>query len=168
LSYICVTNVFFMKKKLKEYTIQEDAISMVNEPVAMFISTPVLPFLHKQKTTNTLSTKEFTYKNFKKIIDKSPFTIAEWATLLFISERTLQRYAKENSNFGGLHIERILHLEKLINAGNELFGKNKFGDWLQEPLFHFKGNTAFNQLTTFEGINEVYTLIGRIEHGICA
>ncbi len=157
-----------MKKKLKDYKIPEDSNTIVNEPVAMYISAPSLSLLYKRKVTVAVTAKEFTYKNFKKILDKSPFTITEWASLLYISERTLQRYAKDNSSFSGLHIERILHLEKLINVGIEFFGKEKFGSWLQEPLFHFKGNTAYNQLTTFEGINEVYTLIGRIQHSICA
>ena len=69
--------------KKKDTTKQKSTPNMVEEPIAEYRSIKILPTL-----------KEFTYNEFKKISDKTPFTQAEWAAMLHVSERTLQRYAK--------------------------------------------------------------------------
>jgi putative toxin-antitoxin system antitoxin component (TIGR02293 family) len=109
----------------------------------------------------------FDYNQFKAVADLAPFTQAEWADLLFLSERTLQRYAKENSAFSGLHAERILQLAEVVTDGNRFLGTH-FHDWLQEPSFNFNGDTPFNQLFTYAGITSVRQLLGRLQHGIVA
>ena len=35
--------------------------------------------------------------------------------MLHLSERTLQRYAKYNTSFEGIYVDRILHLEQMIH-----------------------------------------------------
>jgi DNA-binding transcriptional regulator YiaG len=60
----------------------------VNEPMPAY------------KTVKVFSNvKDFTFEEFKKVADKTPFTLAEWAAILHVSERTLQRYAKNNGKF---------------------------------------------------------------------
>jgi hypothetical protein len=155
-----------MKKKLNTYKTVTSSKNLANEPFAMYEATPSFSIIGKKTDVKKL-VKEFTYKEFKKIFDKSPFTLAEWADLLFISERTLQRYAKTNAEFSGLHIERILQLEKLIDMGNDFFKKN-FKEWLLSSPFSLNGLTPISMLNTYEGIQEVTFLIGRIQHGISA
>jgi hypothetical protein len=41
--------------------------------------------------------------------------------MLHLSERTLQRYAKNNSSFEGIYTDRILLLQEMINLGLETF-----------------------------------------------
>lgn len=113
-------------------------------------------------------TREFTYTDFKKIADVAPFVLKEWAGFLHTSERTLHRYAKENSTFNGLQIERILLFKTLIKAGNQLFGKEGFGHWLNRKIFSLRFKTPRELLYTHEGVQEVIDVIGRIEHGIVA
>jgi hypothetical protein len=51
---------------------QDNKLSKVEEPEAIFTKTvKIIPSL-----------KEFTYKEFKKISDSTPFTQAEWAAML--------------------------------------------------------------------------------------
>lgn len=68
----------------------------------------------------TIELNDFRYSSFKAILDKSPFTIGEWAQLLYMSERTLHRYAKDQAAFNGLQIERILVLEEFIDEGTSI------------------------------------------------
>jgi len=56
--------------------------------------------------------KGFDYKEFKKIADKVSFTQKEWSDILHISERTLQRYAKDNGVFNFSVVDRIYKLTK--------------------------------------------------------
>ena len=115
------------------------------------------------------SVKEFTYTEFKKIADKTPFTQSEWAAMLHVSERTLQRYAKNNGSFASINAERASQIEKIIKRGKEVFGEiNKFYRWLKSNPAMLEGNLSFESLTTHSGISMVLTELGRIEHGILA
>lgn len=124
-----------------------------------------------QKTPGRLKpilTKDFTYREFKKIADKGPFTLANWADILHVSERTLHRYALDNSVFNGMQLERILLVENLIDTGNTLFDKAGFKKWLKFQPFSLQFQSPIELLNTYEGIREVINLLGRMQHGIPA
>lgn len=149
-----------MKKSVKKY-IPNISTSRLEEPGAVYHIMP------KPSQVATL-VKDFTYKDFKKILTKGAFTLAEWADMLFMSERTLHRYAKDDGGFNGLQIERILLLEALIDIGNEMFGQEGFKSWLQSKPFSLNGEVVKNKLNTHNGIQEVIDILGRIQHGISA
>jgi putative toxin-antitoxin system antitoxin component (TIGR02293 family) len=146
-------------KKITPKIYEEDEpLSVVNEPNV---------FYGNLRTTSAL--KEFTYNDFKKIADKIPFTLAEWATILHVSERTLQRYAKNNSSFAPINSERIALIEKVLQEAKTTFGNtNKFYDWISRNPYMLEGNLSIQSLSTFEGIQNVLTQLGRIQHGIFA
>ena len=152
-----------MKKKIKKPVakyIQEDEVSKVEEPQAPYFTKSVkaLPSL-----------KDFTYNEFKKIADKAPFTQAEWAAVLHVSERTLQRYAKSNGMFAPINAERAVQISKVIKEGVFTFGNvNLFYSWIKRNPYMLEGNLSFDSLTTIEGIQKVMTQLGRIQHGILA
>ncbi|MEP6615425.1 MAG: antitoxin Xre-like helix-turn-helix domain-containing protein [Ginsengibacter sp.] len=111
--------------------------------------------------------KDFTYKEFKKIADKVLFTQKEWSELLHISERTLQRYAKENGTFTFNIIDRIVSIDKVIKKGTEVFGSSvKFISWLRSCPYMIEGRLSLLSLSDFEGINKILTQLGRIEQGL--
>ena len=113
--------------------------------------------------------KDFTYREFKKIADKVPFTQQEWSDMLHLSERTLQRYAKANSTFPFSVTDRILQIDKVIKRGVEVFGNlDKFIGWLRSNPYMLEGRLSLQSLRTIDGINLVLTQLGRIEHGIFA
>ncbi|UEG49952.1 DUF2384 domain-containing protein [Ferruginibacter lapsinanis] len=115
------------------------------------------------------SVKDFTYSEFKKIADKTPFTQAEWASILHVSERTLQRYAKNNSSFAPINAERALQIAKVLKEAKIAFGNiDNFYNWLKRNPYMLEGNLSFNSLTTYEGIEKVLTQLGRIQHGLFA
>ena len=114
-------------------------------------------------------TKDFTFNNFKKIASKTDFTQKEWSDILHISERTLQRYSKENTSFSFSVTDRILQIDKVLERGLEVFGSyEKFIRWLRDDPYMLEGRLSLHSLAGFEGINNVLTQLGRIEHGIFA
>ncbi len=158
-SYICTTYVSSMKKKANITPYKQVAsASKSGEPVPVYRSVKALP-----------QVKDFTYSEFKKIADKTPFTQAEWASILHVSDRTLQRYAKNNGSFAPINAERAVQIEKVIKEGKVTFGKvENFYNWLKSDPYMLEGNLSFNSLTTYEGIQKVLTQLGRIQHGILA
>ena len=159
MSYICKTNVSMMKKKEKITSYKANAsVSKLDEPMPVYRSVKVLP-----------QVKDFTYSEFKKIADKTPFTQAEWASILHVSERTLQRYAKNNGSFAPINAERALQIDKVLKEAKITFGKvENFYNWLKREPYMLEGNLSFNSLTTYEGIQNVLTQLGRIQHGLFA
>lgn len=150
----------FMKNKLKKYKpgITKDIVS---EPASIY------HIGHKVQKKEVL-VKDFIYNDFKKVLDKGPFTMADWADMLFISERSLHRYAKQDGSFNGLQIERILLLEALIDVGNDMFGNDGFKTWLQSRPFSLGGVIVKDTLNTHHGIQDAIDILGRIQHGISA
>lgn len=148
-----------MKKKIKNINYKQGtSSSRAEEPMPVYRSVKALP-----------QVKDFTYSEFKKISDKIPFTQAEWASILHVSERTLQRYAKNNSSFAPINAERAIQIEKVIKEGKITFGKvENFYNWLKSNPYMLEGNLSFNSLTSYEGIQKVLTQLGRIQHGILA
>lgn len=147
-----------LKKKIVAYK-QNDAVSKAEEPIAPYYrSVKLLP-----------AVKDFTYNEFKKIADKVPFTQAEWAAILHVSERTLQRYAKNNSSFASINAERALQIATVIKEGITTFGNaDLFYSWIKRDPYMLEGNLSFASLTSNEGIQKVLTQLGRIQHGIFA
>jgi putative toxin-antitoxin system antitoxin component (TIGR02293 family) len=154
-----VTNVSNMKKitQNKNASIKSNP-QKLEEPTEFYKTLKVLPSL-----------KDFTYNDFKKISDKTPFTQAEWAAMLHVSERTLQRYAKSNNSFASINAERALQIAKLMEEGKKAFGKvENFYNWLKREPYMLEGNLSLNSLTSYDGIEKVLTQLRRIQHGLFA
>ena len=135
----------------------------VNE-ITSFLEEPVTAYLSKYTQTKP---REYNYMEFKKLAEKSPFTIKEWAIFLHLSERTLQRYAKDNSVFDPIYSDRIRQLQKVITRGTEVFGdEDRFNNWLRSNPYILEGRLSLQSLTNTEGIHLVLTQLGRIEHGL--
>lgn len=113
--------------------------------------------------------KDFNYTEFRKIADKAPFSQAEWATMLHISERTLQRYAKSNSSFAAINAERAVQIDKILKEARKAFGSaEKFYQWLKRNPPIAEGNISLESLQSLDGIEKILTQLGRIQHGLFA
>lgn len=114
-----------------------------------------------------VSVADYTYKKLKKITDMVPFTQSEWANMLHLSERTLQRYAKNNSSFEGIYTDRILLLHEMIQLGLETFtDSGAFYSWLKKDKPVLGQNLNFESLYSDRGIQEVIEQIHRIQYGV--
>jgi putative toxin-antitoxin system antitoxin component (TIGR02293 family) len=156
--YLLTNGVTMKKLKAKQNKVSPTTQNIVQEP-AMFYG----------NLKKTISLKEFTYNDFKKIADRVPFTIAEWASILHVSERTLQRYSKNNSSFAPINAERITLIENVLKEAKNTFGKiENFYTWIKREPYMVDGNISLESLSTYEGIQNVLTQLGRIQHGISA
>ena len=156
--YLWTNGIVMKKVKTKAYKITDEKQNIVSEPEV---------FYGRVKESNSL--KEFTYNDFEKIADKVPFTLAEWAAIIHVSERTLQRYAKNNSNFAAINAERIYLIENVLKEAKIAFGKTEnFYNWIKRNPYMLEGNLSINSLSSYEGIQNVLTQLGRIQHGIFA
>ncbi len=142
------------KKPLKDNP--EDFESKVEEPLAVYGNVHELPV-----------TDGFSYKRFEKIAMPVPFTQKEWGAILHLSEKTLQRYARDNSFFEGIYADRILHIAELIDQGKETFtDMDAFYRWLKREKNILGVRLGFNALTSTKGIQLLVEEMGRIQQGI--
>ncbi len=145
------------KKKIsKKYKAEDTNPSSVDEPIAMYRSVKILP-----------SVKDFSYNKFEKIAGRVPFTQKEWASILHLSEKTLQRYSKDNKSFEGIYVDRILKMQELIDMGLDTFtSPEAFYRWLKRDKPMLGILLTFSDLLSGDGIQEHINAIGRMQHGI--
>lgn len=121
-------------------------------------------------TPNTIGiSKNISFNDFEKVSSKVDFTQKEWADILHISERTLQRYAHANGSFNTGIGDRIYQINKVFQRGKEVFGSyQKFNLWLRNKPYMLEGRLSLHSLASIDGIQKILTQLGRIEHGIFA
>ena len=110
-----------------------------------------------------------TFEEFNQLFESAPFKLADWAFMLGISVRSLQRYQKSGSRFGMSESEKLLMLGHLFNRGREVFGdSDRFFLWLEKPAPSLNGRHPKELLDSMFGIQLIIDQLGRIEHGIVA
>lgn len=142
--------------KPKKYNTEPPKISKVEEPFLQYRPVKRLPVV-----------VDFPYRKFEKIAALVPFTQKEWANILHLSERTLQRYSKDNSSFEGIYVDRILQIEQMIHLGLETFtDAAAFYRWLQREKKVLGQILNFESLYSTQGIKDITDQIGRIQYGV--
>jgi len=113
--------------------------------------------------------KGVSFKSFKEFIKNTSFSMKEWSSFLHLSERSLQRYEKENKSFEPLQSQQLVEIALLFSKGEEIFGTRKtFSLWLDTvsiALGHIQPKLL---LTSTLGINLINDELTRIEHGVLA
>ncbi|MBK9568833.1 MAG: hypothetical protein IPO53_02120 [Chitinophagaceae bacterium] len=146
-----------MKKKatpLKYHSKKEQP--SLNEPMPVYRSIKILPVV-----------LDYPYRKFEKIARQVAFTQKEWAAILHLSEKTLQRYAKDNKNFEGIYVERILQMQEMIETGLETFtSPEAFYRWLKRDKPMLGIVLHFSNLESSKGIQEHIDAMERLQHGI--
>lgn len=141
---------------MQKYTQPKKIPSKVEEPLAIYLT-----------VRKPVAVADYSYKKLKKIADQVPFTQSEWADMLHLSERTLQRYAKNNSSFEGIYTDRILLLQEMIGLGLETFVQaDAFYRWLKKEKKVLGQTLNFESLYSDRGIQEVIDQLGRIQYGV--
>jgi putative toxin-antitoxin system antitoxin component (TIGR02293 family) len=135
-----------------------------NEPTAVY----GLIQAHDTYTLINLVRNGIVFSYFNQLIKKIPFTMSEWSRFLHVSERTLQRYEKENKTFDTSQSEKIIQIELLFNKGIEVFqDKPNFITWLNSNSIAL-GTKPKDLLDNAFGIQLLNEELVRIEHGILA
>jgi len=154
---------------------------VVEEPMAIYITQSkgslfnnLFGSTNKQISSMTdLDMLQLTRNGFPKSLLLSfarriSLTIQEFADIMHISERTLQRY-DDNAIIKTEYAEKAVELARLYTRGEEVFGSlDKFKTWMKTPLHVYKGETPVSLLDTSLGFDMIFKELGRIEHGIFA
>jgi putative toxin-antitoxin system antitoxin component (TIGR02293 family) len=143
----------------KAYKKNTRKATKVEEPLPVYRSVKKLP-----------TVADFTYKQFEKIATQMPlFTQKDWANILHLSERTIQRYAKENKHFEGIYVDRILHIQEVIELGLTVFkNADALHEWLSKKKKVLGTEVNFESLYSTRGIQEIIDQLTRIQQGIYA
>jgi putative toxin-antitoxin system antitoxin component (TIGR02293 family) len=109
------------------------------------------------------------YYAFENYASRSPFTMADWSEFLGLSERSLQRYKKDNKSFDRLHSDRILEIVMVLKKGVEVFGnEEKFSTWMNSKIIALGGIKPRELLDSSFGINILDDELTAIAYGIFA
>lgn len=113
--------------------------------------------------------KGITYALFEEIQKLSFLSSKDWADILNISPRSLQRYKDQNQVFKPIQSEKIIELGEIFILGNEVFGDPaKFKSWLETPSFALGGVLPSALLSDSYGQELLIDELTRINYGIFA
>ena len=113
--------------------------------------------------------KGIKYTFFEQLAKRSPFTARDWSGFLHLSERSMQRYKKEDGTFGAVSSEKIVEITMLYKYGIDVFGdKEKFDTWLNIQNVALGGIKPKELLDTSFGIGLIKDALNNIEHGVFA
>ncbi|UKT64443.1 type II RES/Xre toxin-antitoxin system antitoxin [Pedobacter mucosus] len=157
-----------MKKKL-------DHTATVEEPMVAYSAanyTPMVAMMGDQYINPSdidllkLARKGIPKKSLLALAKRISLTIEEVASVLHISERTLQRYTP-NTLVKTEYADRAIELALLYERGIEVLGSERaFSSWVKSPNMALGGEVPFNLLDTRIGFNMVLQILGRIEYGV--
>lgn len=107
------------------------------------------------------------YAFFNLIQHFTPFNESDWAELLEISTKSLQRYKQSDKTFKSLHSEKIIEMAEVTKVGIEVFGDvKKFKLWLDLPNFSLGNIKPIDLLRDSYGKELVISELIRINYGI--
>lgn len=157
-----------MKKKVNNTSIAEEP--MVSYGAVNY--TPMVAMMGSQYANPSdfdllkLARKGIPKKALLALAKQISLTIEEVASVLHISERTLQRYTP-STIVKTEYADRAIELALLYERGIEVLGSEKaFTHWVKSPNTALGGEVPFNLLDTRIGFTMVLDILGRIEHGI--
>jgi putative toxin-antitoxin system antitoxin component (TIGR02293 family) len=105
---------------------------------------------------------------FEIIQTITPFSESDWAVILDVSTKSLQRYkAADNHHFKSSHSEKIIEIAEVTKVGLDVFGNaDKLKLWLNTPNFALGNLKPIELLRNSYGKELVMSELIRINHGI--
>lgn len=169
-----------MSKKIvhldMEYkNLDKELNNMLKEPDHDYYTTakrPQFTFNHFMKNKLLLMhtiNAGVSYSFFETVQSLVPITENDWAQLLNLSTKSLQRYKAANKKFAPLQSEKIIEMGEVTTLGLEVFENMvSFKTWLYTPCFALGNETPASLLTNNVGIELVLKELNHINHGIFA
>lgn len=105
---------------------------------------------------------------YNEIKNITPFSDDDWAGILNVSTKSLQRYKQEKDFlFKPIHSEKIIEIAEVSLLGNQVFGdSSKFKLWLNTPSYALGNMLPIELLKDSYGKEMVLSELHRIDHGI--
>ncbi|TAD83084.1 MAG: DUF2384 domain-containing protein [Bacteroidetes bacterium] len=129
---------------------------------------PVYGVLLQNKTLMASTVKQGVPYTFYEVVRSfMPFTEIEWADILNVSTKSLQRFKQMNKIFKSNQSEKIMQMAEVTHHGLETFGDlGRFTQWLQTPNYALGNVTPKSMLANAYGKDLVMAEIHRINYGI--
>lgn len=107
------------------------------------------------------------YSLFNTIQHYTPFTERNWADVLDLSTKSLQRYKQSSKQFRPIQSEKIIEMAEVTNVALDVFGDmDKFKLWLDTPNYALGKMKPIELLRDSYGKEMVIGELNRINHGI--
>lgn len=151
-------------KKNKEYIVQEEALNMASEPMAIYLPSS---FIKNNVLDNIAqNSKEL----FVKVLAITGLTIKILSENIFeITPKTFIKYKNNETKIPSRIAELAIELSTLYELGNVVFGSSAvFNQWLDKENLFFNNNKPGQYLNTSTGIHLIYEELKRIEFGATA
>ncbi len=113
-----------------------------------------------------LSKKGVSKAALNHLIKYTSLSAGVMASLLPITERTIQRYSTDDC-FSPAVSEQIIAIAHIVSRGEEVFGdKHQFLAWMNSKNPVFSNKKPFELLSSRFGTDMINDELGRIEHGV--
>jgi len=113
-----------------------------------------------------LSREGLTMKQLLQIIDFCNISLKQLSQMLSISERQLSRYKKDKILRTDISAH-LIQIAELFDFGYEVFDTPEhFQEWMHSSIRALAHQKPIDLLDTPFGIQNVKTIIGRIEHSV--
>jgi putative toxin-antitoxin system antitoxin component (TIGR02293 family) len=103
---------------------------------------------------------------YERLVESGPCTATDWARILHLSERTLQRYKKSQRRFDAQQSERILQCVMLFSHALEVIRKGRVSDWLHGEVFVLENKAPIDFLDNSFGIKRIESHLTSIEYDL--
>ncbi len=160
---------------IKKYQSNEEEVltSLVQESATAFMTSKSLSFVDikdffsdKMSLVNLIR-NGLPYRLFMTLSSWIPLNEIQWADLLGVSTKSMQRYRKEDKRFKSIHSEKIIEMTEVTVAGLDVFGSvEKFKLWLETPSYALGNYKPLELIGDSYGKELVLTELVRIDHGI--
>jgi putative toxin-antitoxin system antitoxin component (TIGR02293 family) len=142
--------------KPKQYKVSESIPDILHEEAGIY-------------EVMTVLRRGITFGDFLNIVKESLLNMQEWAQILHLDARTLQRYRVGNLTFAPLQSEKILEIKILNKLGAEIFGDlHRFDIWLNSKNIALGGARPKDLLDNAFGIALIKDELIRIQYGVLA
>ena len=113
-----------------------------------------------------LSDRGVTKDSLLRLASYLNLSLSQMATLLPITERTIQRYSSKQ-RFNRVVSEHVLQIAEVAARGAAVFGeREKLLSWMNTPSTALGNRTPASFLSSRFGTEMVLDELGRVEHGI--
>ncbi len=137
---------------------------IVNEPISMYGTTLNFnPLFFRRKIKDGVS-----FDFYNKLSTQLEFSEENWADILSLSTKSLQRYSKEKEfKFKPIHSEKLLEIAEVVDLGKSILGSLAyFNIWMNTPNIALGNLKPKELITDSYGKQMLIDELNRIEHGI--
>ncbi len=150
---------------MKTYDLNDPQNESVHEAAIAYLSSYKSPMDKVKFIRNGIP-----FSIFNQLRQEVPFSDEEWAVLLDISLKSLQRYIKDGTHiFKVIHSERILEVVEVCELGLAVFGNAAtFYQWCQLEMPALNNISPLNLMRDSYGKSLVMDELHAIAHGVFA